>query len=147
GVQVHTPYGATEALPIADIGSDELLGETSPLTAEGKGVCVGRPVEGMHVRIIRISDAPLPEWGDGLEVPQGEVGEVVVQGPVVTRAYHSRPDQTALHKIRDAQGGLWHRMGDLGYLDGQGRLWFCGRKSQRVETVDGPLFTVPVEGV
>jgi olefin beta-lactone synthetase len=147
GVQVHTPYGATEALPIADIGSDVLLGETSPLTAEGKGVCVGRPVEGMGVRVIRISDTPIPEWTDGLELPPGEIGEVVVQGPVVTRAYHNRPDQTALHKVRDPHGGFWHRMGDLGYLDPLGRLWFCGRKSQRVETAGGTLFTIPVEGV
>src|SRR5262249_29429660 len=84
---------------------------------------------------------------DDLEVPYGEVGEVVVQGPVVTRAYYNRTHLTALAKIRDPAGGLYHRMGDLGYLDGRGRLWFCGRKSQRVVTPGATFLTVPCEGV
>src|SRR3954468_12251981 len=100
----------------------------------------------MRVRIIRISDEPIPEWNDEFEVPRGQIGEIVVMGPVVTRQYHNRPDQTALHKIR-GPGCVYHRMGDLGYRDEQGRIWFCGRKSQRVETADGTLFTIPVEGV
>jgi acyl-CoA synthetase (AMP-forming)/AMP-acid ligase II len=148
GVQVHTPYGATEALPVATIGSDEILGETAQATAQGKGVCVGRPVEGMTVRIIRIDDHPIDTWKDDLLAPPGEIGEVVVAGPVVTRSYFNRPETTALHKIADpARGSFWHRMGDLGYLDDRGRLWFCGRKSQRVVTAKGTLFTIPCEGV
>jgi acyl-CoA synthetase (AMP-forming)/AMP-acid ligase II len=148
GVQVHTPYGATEALPVATIGSDEILGETAEATARGMGVCVGRPVEGMTVRIIRIDDGPISTWSDDLLVPPGEIGEVAVQGPVVTPSYFNRPEATALHKIADpARGSFWHRMGDLGYLDERGRLWFCGRKSQRVVTPAGTLFTIPCEGV
>ena len=88
----------------------------------------------MTVSIIRISDEPIPTWNDDLELPRGEIGEIVVQGPVVTRAYYNRPESTALAKIADPAGGFWHRMGDVGYLDEQGRLWFCGRKSQRVVT-------------
>jgi acyl-coenzyme A synthetase/AMP-(fatty) acid ligase len=38
-------------------------------------------------------------------------------------------------------------MGDVGYLDAEGRFWYCGRKSQRVETADGPLFTECVEAI
>jgi acyl-CoA synthetase (AMP-forming)/AMP-acid ligase II len=148
GAQVHTPYGATEALPVASIGSDEILGETGARTAEGKGVCVGAPVPGMTVKIIRISDEPIPIWSDALEVPAGAIGEIVVQGPVVTRTYHNRPESTALAKISDpARGSFWHRMGDVGYVDEQGRIWFCGRKSQRVITPGGTLFTIPCEGV
>jgi acyl-CoA synthetase (AMP-forming)/AMP-acid ligase II len=146
GVQVHTPYGATEALPVATIRSDEILGETAEMTAQGKGVCVGRPVEGMLARIIRISDDPIPAWSDDLELPRGEIGEIVVSGPVVTRSYYNRPQSTALHKIHDGER-LWHRMGDVGYLDESGRLWFCGRKSHRVVTPSGTYFTIPVEGV
>src|SRR5262249_23504916 len=67
GAQVHTPYGATEVLPVCSIGSDEILGETARRTAEGAGTCVGRPVDGIRVRIIRISDGPIPEWSDDLE--------------------------------------------------------------------------------
>ncbi len=147
GVQVHTPYGATEALPVSTIGSDELLRETRYKTAEGAGVCVGRPVGGMRVRVIRISDEPLPLFTEDLMVPAGSTGEIVVQGPVVTRAYYNRPESTVLAKMTDPAGGLWHRMGDLGYFDEQGRLWFCGRKSQRVVTREQTFFTVPCEGV
>ncbi len=148
GNQVHTPYGATESLPVASIGSDEILGETGAATAEGKGVCVGRPVPGMTVKIIRISDEPIPTWSDELEVPRGTIGEIVVQGPVVTRTYHNRPESTVLAKISDpARESFWHRMGDVGYTDERGRIWFCGRKSQRVITPGGTLFTIPCEGV
>jgi acyl-CoA synthetase (AMP-forming)/AMP-acid ligase II len=148
GAQVHTPYGATEALPVCTIGSDEILHETGTRSSEGAGVCVGRPVEGIRVRIIRITDEPIAAWMDDLELPCGEVGEVVVQGPIVTRSYHRRPESTALAKIVDLTNGtFYHRMGDLGYRDREGRIWFCGRKSQRVETASGPLYTIPCEGV
>ena len=147
GVQLFTPYGATEALPVCSIGSDEILGETRARTAEGHGVCVGRPVDGMRVRVVRISDDPIPAWGDGLEVPPGEVGEIVVQGPVVTRSYFNRPGSTEAAKIADPGGGFWHRMGDLGYVDEKGRVWFCGRKSQRVVTPERTYYTISCEGV
>jgi acyl-coenzyme A synthetase/AMP-(fatty) acid ligase len=148
GVQVFTPYGATEALPVASIGSDEILNETKEKTAQGAGVCVGRPVEGMTVHIIRISDEPIPSWSDDLLLPTGQAGEIVVDGPVVTREYFNRPHSTALAKIFVPEGGrILHRMGDVGYLDEYGRLWFCGRKSQRVMTPSGTLFTVPCEAV
>lgn len=147
GVQVHTPYGATEALPVSSIGSDELLGETRARTAEGGGVCIGRPVEGMRVRVIPISDEPLPLWRDELTLPNGSVGEIVVKGPVVTRSYFNRPESTVLSKITEPAGDLWHRMGDLGYFDEKGRLWFCGRKSQRVTTPGQTFFTIACEGV
>jgi acyl-CoA synthetase (AMP-forming)/AMP-acid ligase II len=148
GVQVHTPYGATESLPVSSIGSDEILRETRLETANGAGVCVGRPDEGMTVKIIHISDEPIPTWSDELETPTGEIGEIVVQGPVVTACYWNRPESTAQAKIADPiHGGFYHRMGDVGYLDASGRLWFCGRKSQRVFTPAGTLFTIPCEGV
>lgn len=147
GAQVHTPYGATESLPVSTIGSDEILGETRWRTEEGEGVCVGRPFDGMDVRVIGISDAPIPVWSDELELRSGEIGEICVSGPVVTRSYFERPEATALAKIACAGGGLFHRMGDVGYFDDQGRLWFCGRKSHRVIAPDRTYFTIPVEGV
>ncbi len=146
--QVFTPYGATEALPVANIGSREILGETRQLTEQGKGVCVGRPVAGMEVCVIPISDEPIPEWSDSLRLPPGEIGEFVVRGPVVTRRYFNRPESTALAKIRDPKtDDILHRMGDVGYLDETGRLWFCGRKSHRVVTPHGTLFTDMVEPI
>jgi olefin beta-lactone synthetase len=148
GVQVFTPYGATEALPVCSIGSGEILAETRHATDRGAGVCVGRPVGDMTVQVIRISDDPIPSWSDDLVVPDGTIGELAVRGPVVTLEYFHRPESTALAKIADAeQGGFYHRMGDLGYRDDRGRIWFCGRKSHRVITAEGTLFTIPCEAV
>lgn len=158
--EVWTPYGATESLPVAAIESREILGETRALTEAGRGVCVGRPAPCMEVRIIRIDDGPIARWSEDLVLPAGEIGEIVVKGPVVTREYFRRDDQTALAKIRDdgpevsegapsagSRPGIRHRMGDVGYLDEKGRLWFCGRKSHRVVTAEGTLFSAPVEEV
>lgn len=142
--RLHTPYGATESLPVASIDSETLLGETWALTNEGKGVCVGSPVPEAEVRVIGISDEPIGVWSEELCVPDGEVGEIVVKSPMVTRSYMNRPEHTALAKMGDGDG-VRHRMGDLGYFDAKGRLWFCGRKSHRVQTAGGTLFTVPVE--
>jgi acyl-CoA synthetase (AMP-forming)/AMP-acid ligase II len=148
GVQIFTPYGATESLPVCSIGSDEILGETRHATDRGAGVCVGKPVEGMRVELIIIQDEPISTWSDDLLVPDGEAGEIVVQGPVVSRSYFARNEATALAKIDDpSTGGFWHRMGDLGRRDQQGRIWFLGRKSHRVQTASGTLFTIPCEGV
>jgi acyl-CoA synthetase (AMP-forming)/AMP-acid ligase II len=146
--QVYTPYGATESLPVASIGSDEILGETRRLTDIGKGVCVGRPIDGLEARIIRISDDPIPRWSDDLVVSDGEIGEIVVAGPVVTREYLNRPEANSQAKIVDQpRDVLYHRMGDVGYRDLQDRLWFCGRKSHRVVLADETLFTIPCEGI
>ena len=148
GTQIYTPYGATEALPVAVIGSEEVLGETRHKTAAGAGTCVGKPVPGIEVRIIRISDEPIPTMTPDLVLPPGEIGEIAVYGPQVTQEYFRRPDLTALAKIADPERGRkWHRMGDVGTFDDQGRLWFCGRKSQRVVTRERTYFTEPVEGV
>jgi acyl-CoA synthetase (AMP-forming)/AMP-acid ligase II len=146
--QIFTPYGATEALPVASIGSDEMLGETRRATDRGAGVCVGMPVPGITVRIIRVSDGPIPTWSDDLEVPDGEIGEIAVSGPVVSRKYFNRPEATALAKIADPDNGtFFHRMGDVGYLDDSGRIWFCGRKAHRVVVDDETLYTIPCEAV
>lgn len=148
GVQVFTPYGATEALPVANIGSDETLGETRTATEQGRGVCVGRSVPGVTIHIIRISDDPIADWSDSLLSPPGEVGEIVIRGPIVTRSYFNRPHATSLAKITDSHTGeVLHRMGDVGYTDEHGRLWFCGRKAHRVVTQTDTLFTDMVEPV
>ncbi len=146
GAQTHTPYGATESLPVANFTGTEMLAGTAHLTRCGKGMCVGRPLGNITVRIIGIDDAPIAEWSEQRLVPPGEIGEIVVRGPVVTREYDHLPEATALAKIPDGDG-FWHRMGDVGYVDTDGRLWFCGRKSHRVRTEAGTLFTVQCEAI
>ncbi|MEE8169901.1 MAG: fatty acid CoA ligase family protein [Phycisphaerae bacterium] len=144
--EIVTPYGATEALPVTHIGHHEILSDTAARTAAGMGTCVGRSAAGVEVRVIHISDDAIDEWRDELVVPDGEIGEIVVSGPVVTREYFALPEATRAAKIHDGDR-IWHRMGDVGWKDEQGRLWYCGRKSHRVVTSTGTLFTVPCEAV
>ncbi len=148
--QVFTPYGATESLPVCSIGSAEVLSETREKTDRGAGICVGRPVKGMTVEVIRITedDEKIEHWNDALRVPRGEVGEITVKGPVVTRSYLNREAATKLAKIAVPDStDFYHRMGDLGYFDDEGRLWFCGRKSHRVVSSNETYYTIPCEGV
>jgi len=146
GAVIHTPYGATESLPVASITGAEILAETWPQTRLGAGTCVGRPLPGNTVKIIRTSDVPIPEWAEVVELPAGQIGEIVVNGPVVTEGYEQNERENALAKIADGSA-IWHRMGDLGYLDAQGRLWFCGRRAHRVSTARGDLYTIPCEAI
>ncbi|HXB02216.1 MAG TPA: AMP-binding protein [Opitutaceae bacterium] len=190
--RLHSPYGATEALPVSSVSSDEILSLlTKPTISDfrfqipdaewGKtaknpseilnlkseiarpthaflGACVGRALAGIEIKIIALTDGPIASLADARELPLGEIGEIIVRGPVVTKLYDALPEPTALAKISDSQlsaldsqlaasGGVWHRMGDCGYLDAAGRLWFCGRKAERVETAAGPLYTEPCEQV
>jgi acyl-CoA synthetase (AMP-forming)/AMP-acid ligase II len=163
-----TPYGATECLPVAVVEGRELV-ELRERTEQGAGTCVGRPVPPNEVRIIRVSDDAIADWSDDLLVGGGLVGEITVAGPSATDAYFNRDAQTRLAKIRErlpplpragegrgegasatseaSRDRIVHRMGDLGYFDREGRLWFCGRKSQRVATADATLCTEQVEPV
>ena len=141
-----TPYGATEALPIASIESRTVLGETAAITRAGGGTCVGNRFPSIEWRVIKITDSPLTNIEETETIPTGEIGELVVTGPVISERYVTRTDQNALHKLND-HGRVWHRMGDVGYLDSQDRFWFCGRKSHRVQTKLGTIFTEPIEGI
>ena len=144
--EIHTPYGATESLPIASITAREVLADTWEKTRTGKGVCVGKPLPSITVKIIKISDEPLENWDETLPLPDYETGEIVVKGPVVTRGYENNDRENQLAKIADGEE-FWHRMGDLGYFDENGRLWFCGRKGQRVMTGSGTMYTICCEAL
>jgi acyl-CoA synthetase (AMP-forming)/AMP-acid ligase II len=126
--------------------SDVILGETRGATDRGAGTCVGKPVPSIDVAIIGIDDGPVEAWSEELRRPDGEVGEIVVKGPQVTREYFDADKHNRFGKIPDGDD-VRHRMGDLGYFDEQGRLWFCGRMSQRVITPEETLYTVPCESV
>lgn len=144
--EVHTPYGATEALPVASIGAAEVLGETRARWAQGGGTCVGQRFPLLEWKVIGVADGPIATLADAVELPSGEIGELIVSGPVVTREYVTRRQANALSKIEDGSR-TWHRMGDVGYLDRRGRFWFCGRKAHRVQTADGPMYTIPCEAI
>lgn len=143
--RLYTPYGATEAMPVTTTDTRELA-DTWEGTRAGYGTCVGKPLPGVDVRIIRVTDDPIQTWTDDLCVAPGAIGEIVVGGAVVSPAYPGRPDENARAKIR-RDGRVLHRMGDLGRQDAAGRLWFCGRKSHRIETRQGMLPPVPLENI
>ena len=197
--EVHTPYGATESLPVASNSASEVLNETAALTRAGAGVCVGRRFRDIRWKVIRIVDGPIrsieeveelgtapifvsgtvpifvsAKMGLSPSMPLDKIGELIVTGPQVTRAYVTRTQWNALSKIADGDcpnfrlgdcpnfrlsengtvpfGGaegttLWHRIGDSGYLDAQDRFWFCGRVAHRVLTADGPMYPVCCEAI
>ncbi len=156
GGDVHTPYGATEALPVASIAATEVLRDTALLTAQGAGICVGRRFSAIDWQVIAIVDGPLASFSDATilgsaepgsaAVQGGAVGELIVRGPQVTARYVTTPGANARGKIVDPTGN-WHRMGDVGYFDPMGRFWFCGRLAHRVTTRRGDMFTIPCEAI
>ena len=151
--ETQTPYGMTEALPVATIDPTELdpsdlarggLPSSGPMDwsvadeedlAAG-GVCVGHPVTGVSVRI-----APWSGSGEELTDATGVLGEIVVRGPHVKERYHHAWDAE-----RAAARPLgWHRTGDVGYLDDDGRLWVQSRKVHVLRTPHGLVTPYPVE--
>jgi acyl-CoA synthetase (AMP-forming)/AMP-acid ligase II len=169
-------YGATETLPIAKIESREIF-SLKEKTEHGAGVCLGKPIDGVTVRIIGISESAIPEWQDSLTVESTVVGEITVQSAATTRGYLNRPESNRISKIsrhcevgalpneaisgldhkiasgkeqdrpRTDEKDIIHRMGEVGYFDEEGRLWYCGRKSHRVVTKDGVMFTEQIENI
>ena len=144
--KIYTPYGATEVLPVSLIDRREILDETWSLSNQGKGTCVGHPIPGVEIKIIEISDQPILKWQDVTESGTNIVGEIAVKAEWATRTYFNRQDLTQLAKIEDGNS-FWHRMGDLGRLDEKNRLWFYGRKNQRVVTEFETLYTIPCEAI
>ncbi|HRU00705.1 MAG TPA: AMP-binding protein, partial [Victivallales bacterium] len=140
------PYGATEALPIANFTGSEMLLETADLTRRAKGYCVGYPFEECEIRIIKPETGKINDISETKQLKTYEIGEIIVKGPVVTKAYYGLQDATEFAKIADKKKGqLWHRMGDMGYFDEKGRLWFCGRKNHIVNTKNGIIYPAAME--
>lgn len=148
--EIHTPYGATESLPIVSIEGREITEQTWKLTQKGLGTCVGHSLPGIDIAILPISDTAVPVLDHSVLLDHGCIGEIIVRGRVVTRAYENNDHENSLAKINDEET-FWHRMGDVGYLDEVGRLWFCGRRGHRVVLTNRDsvktLFTIPCEAL
>jgi len=144
----YTPYGATESLPVSNVSGKYILENASKLTHQGKGTCLGKPVPTIQVKIIKITDDPIVDIKNAIELPTGEMGEIIVSGSVVTKEYFKMREKTEETKIYDTETNtFWHRMGDIGYWDDLGRLWFGGRMTHRVETKDGLLSSIQCEAI
>lgn len=145
--EASTPYGATEALPMTFITASELVQYKRKRAVTGElGTFVGRPIAGVEVRIIESSTEPIRSIEGCRALPVGEIGEVIVRGGNVSPEYLHRPDANKVGKIRDGES-FWHRMGDLGYLDAEGGLYYCGRKSHSVYTSERAYHSVPIEEI
>lgn len=143
----YTPYGATEALPISNITGKYILKYTAAHTKRGHGTCIGLPIKGIQVKIIEATNDSIKKISDAKILLPNEIGEIIVQGPIVTREYMSLIEETNLAKIMEDNEKFWHRMGDVGFLDEKGMLWFCGRKSHCVHTAEGTLYPIQCEAI
>lgn len=142
----YTPYGATECLPISCVSGKYVLSTTAKKTIKGAGVCVGAPAKNVKLYIISITEDKLPEWSDVNTLAPYEIGEIVVKSPTVTPCYYEMQEKTEFAKIYDGST-IYHRMGDVGYLDEDGRLWFCGRKDHRVDLKNETKYSIPCESI
>ena len=138
---IETPYGATEGLPLCHTGHQKIL-DTREQTLTGKGVCLGRPVPEVQLHIVECGGNPQDHSLD-----HDSVGEIWVSGPPVSRSYLFDEVANSSHKFVDSHNRIWHRTGDVGTRDEDGLIWFRGRASQRVTTVDGPIDTVASERI
>ena len=145
--ELYSNYGATEALPLCEIDGATVLGETWQRTQQGEGLCVGWGLPRVELRILPVTDGPIADMGEVEALPLGEVGEIVARSPHVSEDYFLDPVATAANKIPDPDGTVWHRLGDLGWLDEQGRLWLGGRHSHRVVTPEASYLPLQVEPV
>ncbi len=131
---LHTPYGMTEALPVTDIGLEEIRA-----AGPGNGVCVGTPVSGARVAITAIrhdgSVRAVPDTAPGV------TGEILVSAPHVKDRY----DRLWITQEHSVSVPGWHRTGDVGHLDSAGRLWVEGRLGHILTTADGVRTPVAAE--
>jgi olefin beta-lactone synthetase len=134
GAEAHTPYGMTEVLPVTDVTAAEI-----EAAGPGEGVCVGRPLPGVEVRVSPLSASGIADGA--LVTCPDRTGEICI------RARHVKDRYDALWATeRAASRDIgWHRTGDVGHLDSQGRLWIEGRLPHVIRTAHGVVTPVGIE--
>ncbi len=137
GASLHTPYGMTEVLPVTDVSLGQILD-----AGNGEGVCVGRPLPGVDVALAPLADPEAVDAVDG-----GPVATPGITGEICVRAAHvkDRYDALWMTERSASQHPGWHRTGDVGHLDDDGRLWVEGRLAHVVHTADGAVTPVGIE--
>jgi acyl-coenzyme A synthetase/AMP-(fatty) acid ligase/pimeloyl-ACP methyl ester carboxylesterase len=140
----HTPYGMTECLLVTDVTLD---GVHDAAASPDAGVCVGVPIGANRVLI-----SALDAEGHATGAPRAEpgvLGEIVVSAPHLKDHYDRLwlTDRAAVRDTADlsSDGARWHRTGDVGHLDEQGRLWVEGRMPHVIVAADGPIAPVGPE--
>ena len=143
----YSAYGATECLPVAVVSGDSILNGPHLLMRQGKGAFLGRPLPGVRVAIIPITDGEISHIDSNDFLPPEKLGEIIVCSPCATPGYIGLDLETSLSKMKDENGNIWHRMGDLGLLDDDNQLWFAGRKSHLIKWQGKILSSVQCEAV
>jgi acyl-coenzyme A synthetase/AMP-(fatty) acid ligase/pimeloyl-ACP methyl ester carboxylesterase len=137
----HTPYGMTEGLLMTDISLDGIRAVDATIGAGG--VCVGVPAATTRVLISALDALGEPT---GFPADDADVtGEIVVSAPHVKDHYDRLwlTDRASKRETPDA--GRWHRTGDVGHLDSDGRLWVEGRLPHVLVTAEGIITPVGPE--
>jgi olefin beta-lactone synthetase len=146
--EITAVYGSTEAEPIAHIAWSEMKASDKQIMLNGKGLLAGKPVTDISLRILK------DQWGRPLEgvtratfdqliLPSMQVGEIVIQGEHVLHGYLNGMGEEETKFTVD--GLRWHRTGDAGYFDNEGRLWLLGRCSAKIEDQHGILYPFAAE--
>ncbi len=140
--KIHVCYGSTESEPISHIELEEL----AVMESDG-GYLVGKPVLECEVIIVRLAEQSTYTESDILtsEVPNGSIGEIVVSGKHVLKQYIDNPKATAESKIPRDNELVWHRTGDLGYLDEDGNIWLTGRDKDLLHYEGNEVQNYPIE--
>lgn len=151
--EIWVLYGSTEVEPMADIEGRDMVNQKSRASEDpewvDEGVNVGKIVKGLRSKFLKIQKNPITiqsaqDWAH-LEVPQGEVGELVVAGEHVCRNYYNDEEAFTRAKIMDEAGVVWHRTGDLGRVDSNGYLWIVGRVHNAINRKGTYVFPVRAE--
>lgn len=152
--EVLVLYGSTEVEPMAHIEADEMLNQKAQSNDPrfvDDGVNVGKFDSGLEVKYIKIIKEPIEVTSDDqwkeIEVEGGKVGEIIVSGEHVCEKYFNNEEATKQTKIRDHQGKVWHRTGDLGRVDNEGNLWLVGRVHNAIQRAGDYHFPVRAEFV
>ncbi len=145
--EAFTAFGATEALPVTLASSRDVLeGNRVPAQSGELGAFVGKPLRGVEIKVIAPVAGAIAEIAEIQECAPLQIGELIVRGKNVSTRYLDRPEADRLGKIADGET-VWHRMGDMAYLDSEGNIYFCGRKAHVVTVRDQVYHSVPVEDV
>ena len=145
--RIHVSYGSVECFPVSSITNHAVDSELVEMMECGEGVCVGEIVAPNRVKIIAPSAHPFGHIDEVTELPPGMAGEIVVCSPACSDSYWRDEDSGRMANMTDDAGQLWHRMGDFGSLDGMGRLWFCGRVTEAIDTGEEVLYPDQAEAI
>lgn len=144
-------YGSTEVEPMAHIESREMLAQKEDIDSEivEAGVNVGHLDSGLRYKFIKINKDAVyinseKEWKN-IEVHNSQVGELIVAGEHVCERYFNNEEAFFRAKIKDHENVVWHRTGDLGFLDNEKNLWIVGRVHNAINRKGEYFFPVRAE--